>query len=96
MFEQGLIQEVEGLLSKGYSQDLKPLQSIGYAQVIRYLKGKITREQAQKDTATQTRRLAKRQLTWYRAQPEALWRSPAEEEKIVEEVLEFREMGEDN
>jgi len=75
MFASGLIQEVEGLLARGYSTQLKPLQAIGYRQVVQYLTGKIDRTEAEAEVIKQTKRYAKRQLTWLRSQPRLTWLS---------------------
>ncbi len=72
MIAAGLQAEVEGLLEKGFSSDLKPLQSIGYRQMIAYLENRLTLEQAVADIKQATRRYAKRQLTWFRHDREAL------------------------
>ena len=89
MFAAGLVEEVAGLLDRGYSPELKPLQSIGYKQVVQHLSGKLTREEACAETTKQTRRLAKRQLTWYRAQPDLRWVSPESVTKVTAEAAEF-------
>lgn len=77
MFEQGLVEEVEGLLAAGWSPALKPFGAIGYKETIQYLAGKLTLDEALEQTLFATRRYAKRQLTWFRGQmPEARWFHP--------------------
>lgn len=71
MIERGLENEVNGLLDKGFSPDLKPLKSIGYIQMARCLQGELTLERAIYEIKRETRRYAKRQLTWFRKMPEA-------------------------
>jgi tRNA dimethylallyltransferase len=73
MFAGGLPAEVEGLLRQGFRQDLKPLQSLGYAQTVRHLKGELTLEAAIASTQLETRRYAKRQLTWFRKERDLIW-----------------------
>ena len=73
MFERGLLDEVRGLLAQGLSGDEKPFESLGYKQVLAYLRGQITLEQAQESTEIETRQYAKRQLTWFRRDPRILW-----------------------
>jgi tRNA dimethylallyltransferase len=73
MFEGGLLEEVRGLLAQGLSGDEKPFESLGYKQVLAYLRGQITLEQAQESTEIETRQYAKRQLTWFRQDPRVLW-----------------------
>ncbi len=66
MMERGLVEEVESLLSRGISRSLKPFKSIGYSQIVNYLDGKISRDRAVYEAKRETRRYAKRQLTWFR------------------------------
>lgn len=65
MIEQGLVKEVESLV-KCYDASLQSLQTVGYREVIRYLNGEIEYAQMIEDIKTNTRRYAKRQLTWFR------------------------------
>lgn len=65
MIEVGLVGEVESLL-KRYDAGLQSLQTVGYREVIRYLNGEIAYAQMIEDIKTNTRRYAKRQLTWFR------------------------------
>jgi tRNA dimethylallyltransferase len=73
MFAKGLLTEVESLLDRGFNEQLKPLQSLGYAQSVRYLKGELTLAQAISSTQLETRRYAKRQLTWFRRERNLFW-----------------------
>ncbi len=66
MMERGLVEEVESLLSRGISRNSKPFKSIGYSQIVNYLDDKISRERAVYEIKRETRRYAKRQLTWFR------------------------------
>jgi tRNA dimethylallyltransferase len=75
MFTEGLVSEVEGLVKQGLS-DAPPMRSVGYAQALRVLRGELTEAAAIDDTARQTRRYAKRQLTWFRKEPGARWIAP--------------------
>lgn len=87
MFKQGLVAEVENLLKMGYTSDLKPLQAIGYRHIIAYLKGEYTLEKAKELIKRDTRRYAKRQLSWWRQDKEILWYQPQEKEAI-ERIIE--------
>lgn len=69
MIADGLIDEVRSLLERGYSPDLKPMQSLGYKQINLFLQGKLTLEEAIASIKQETRRYAKRQLTWFRKEP---------------------------
>ncbi len=73
MLEEGFVEEVEGLLAAGYSPDLRPLQSIGYRHIIGFLLGGMTLEEAVRELKRDTRRFAKRQLTWFRSEPGIEW-----------------------
>lgn len=66
MIEQGLINEVQSILDRGYSKDLQSLQTVGYREIISYLEGELSRDEAAEKIKTSTRRYAKRQLTWFR------------------------------
>jgi len=91
MMQEGLLEEVRGLLDKGYTPDLVSMQGIGYKEFIPYFNGECTLEEAVTQLKTNTRRFAKRQLTWFRRQIEGLWvdlsRSTGEE--AMADVLEY-------
>jgi tRNA dimethylallyltransferase len=73
LFENGLIEECAALLHKGAAAESKPLQSIGYKQAIRFLQGFCTLREAAAETGIRTAQYAKRQMTWFRAEPGAVW-----------------------
>lgn len=73
MLQQGLPAEVRGLLQKGYAKDLKSLQSLGYRHMITYLEGGWDWETTLQQLKRDTRRYAKRQLTWFCADPRIRW-----------------------
>ena len=89
MMESGLIQETEGLINKGYSPNLKPLKSLGYRHVIKYLQGEWDLDETVKRLQADTRRYAKRQLTWFRADPEVLWMTQGETNNIIKQIQGF-------
>lgn len=72
MFEQGLIEEVRGLLMNGFGPALRALRAVGYDEALAVLDGEMTREAAEARTSLRTRQLAKRQRTWSRHQAPAL------------------------
>jgi tRNA dimethylallyltransferase len=72
MFERGLVEETQRLLKK-YGVLAGPLSSLGYKQAVEYLHGEITREQALQAAQQAHRKYAKRQMTWFRREPEARW-----------------------
>ena len=73
MLEQGLVDEVRGLLSRGTDPLARPLQAIGYRQALSVLRGEMTLEEAERAIVTATLRFAKRQMTWFRHQAEVRW-----------------------
>lgn len=83
MIEKGWIEEVKNLLEKGYSPELKPFKAIGYKYIIQYLQGKISLEKAIELIQRDTRRYAKRQLTWFKKEPDIYWFNPDEKERIL-------------
>jgi len=72
MFEAGLIEETEQLLKK-YGAVAGPLGSLGYRQAVQLLDGELTREQALQAAQQAHRNYAKRQMTWFRREPEVEW-----------------------
>lgn len=65
MMDGGLLTEVQRLVGMGYTADLQPMRSIGYAELIRYLGGEMTLDEAVSAIKTNTRRYAKRQMTYF-------------------------------
>lgn len=72
MFDQGLIEETERLLQT-YGSTAWPLSSLGYKQAAQYLRGELTREQAVQAAQQGHRNYAKRQMTWFRREPDVVW-----------------------
>ena len=72
MVEQGLFREVEGLLAAGLSPESTAMQAIGYKEAVRSLQGELRREEAVDLIKQASRRYAKRQLTWFNRDKEAL------------------------
>jgi len=73
MMAAGLIDEVRALLDRGYAPDAPPLSTIGYKHLAACLRGQRTVQEAVALAKRDTRRLAKRQLTWFRRDPEIVW-----------------------
>ncbi len=73
MIENGLIEEVRGLLVKGYSRSANALNTVGYKEVFDYIDGMITKEEMIRLIKQNTRHFAKRQLTWFRADKRIKW-----------------------
>jgi tRNA dimethylallyltransferase len=88
MLAQGWLEEVQGLLSR-YPPDLKPLQALGYRHLINYLTGSWSWEEALTLLARDTRRYAKRQLTWFGSDKEIKWFAPGQREEMAAALVEF-------
>ncbi|MDW7652241.1 MAG: tRNA (adenosine(37)-N6)-dimethylallyltransferase MiaA [Bacillota bacterium] len=73
MMAAGLVEEVDKLLHSGVSPQAKSMQSLGYKQIVKYLKGEVSREAAVELIKRDTRRFAKRQLTWFRREHDIQW-----------------------
>ena len=85
MIEQGLIQEVEKLLEK-YDEFPTAMQGLGYKEVVEYLQGKISKEEMIDKIKMETRRYAKRQITWFKKNKKTIWIEPHDLQKILDEI----------
>ena len=73
MFEKGLVDEVKNLLNLGYTKDMVSMQGIGYKEIIKYLDKEYTFDETKEIIKRDSRRYAKRQLTWFRRYENAKW-----------------------
>lgn len=73
MLETGLVAEVEALKNQGYTRDMVSMQGLGYKEILDYLTGVCTLEEAVDTIKKETRHFAKRQLTWFRREKEVTW-----------------------
>ena len=73
MVERGFESEVRNLLQRGYSKNLNSLNSLGYKEMIAYINGKYNLYEAIQLIKQNTKRYAKRQMTWFKAQPNLIW-----------------------
>ncbi len=89
MIEAGLEQEVKGLLSLGYTEDLKPMQSIGYRHMADYINGRLSWDEALLTLKRDTRRYAKRQMTWFKSDSQTVWIEPGQIKDIIRLVKTF-------
>lgn len=76
--EDGLINETKMLLQKGYDLSLPSMSSLGYPEMIKYITGEMSLEEALELLQKNTRNYAKRQLTWFRREPDVIWISGEE------------------
>jgi tRNA dimethylallyltransferase len=88
MIQQGLKEEVERLLEMGYAPSLKAMQSLGYKQMAAYLQGEYNRPEAIRLIKRDTRRYARRQITWFKADPEIRWIEYPRDRSVVREMIE--------
>jgi len=91
MISGGLVDETKSILALGYSSDLNALNTVGYKEIISYLKGETDLSRAIELIKRNTRRFAKRQLTWFRKDNRINWidiRSGQELERIGKSILE--------
>jgi tRNA dimethylallyltransferase len=90
MLENGFLQEVKKLMEMGYGPELKPMQSLGYKQMVQFLLKEIGWDEAIRQMKRDTRHYAKRQWTWFKADPEIHWRDEStERQKIFLEIKSF-------
>lgn len=90
MFDQGLVDEVQGLVDEGYADALTSMQAIGYKEVIDAFQGAITMDEARELIKMRSRRYAKRQLSWFKRDSRITWYDLDEYSKsdVVGAVLE--------
>jgi tRNA dimethylallyltransferase len=89
MMAAGLEEEVRTLLARGYGPHLKPMQSIGYSHMAAFIAGAVSRADCIRTLQRDTRRFAKRQLTWFRADPDIRWLSPDRMPELVRKSKQF-------
>ncbi len=88
MLKEGLLEEVEALKKKGYTKDMVSMQGLGYKEILDYLNGKCTLEEAIYILKRDTRHFAKRQLTWFRRERDVIWINKDEYEHDEQRILE--------
>ncbi len=93
MVEQGLAAEVDSLIKRGYSTSLKSMGSLGYRHMATYLEGSWPFDEALTLLKRDTRRYAKRQMTWFRADQEIHWFAPADLKGMLDLAKTFLEEG---
>ncbi len=93
MLEAGLVEEVRALKEKGYTKDMVSMQGLGYKEILNYLDGFCTLEEAVYVLKRDTRHFAKRQLTWFRREREVCWIDKDlfayDNEKILERMAQI-------
>ena len=92
MFEAGLVKETEGLLGKGIENNRTAMQAIGYKEVIGHLRGEYSLDRAKELLKRDSRRYAKRQLTWFRKDDRIRWYeivSKGSIDTVASQILEY-------
>ncbi len=87
MFSRGLVDEVKGLWGRGYGEELVSMRGLGYKEVCGYLHGRYDREETIRLLKRNTRRYAKRQLTWFKKDKRIQW-IDMDEHETEKEVVE--------
>jgi len=88
MIKQGLTEEVARILEMGYAPFLKAMQSLGYKQIIAYLQGEYDLPEAVRLIKRDTRRYARRQITWFKGDPEIHWIEFPRDRGVVKDMIE--------
>lgn len=89
MVECGLLDEVNSLHNKGYSRSMNSMQGLGYKEILDYLDGKCTLDDAISKIKLETRHFAKRQLTWFRRERDVTWINKPDYLYDDKKILEF-------
>ncbi|MDB9822455.1 tRNA (adenosine(37)-N6)-dimethylallyltransferase MiaA [Deltaproteobacteria bacterium] len=89
MIKSGLLDETQELLKKGYSSKLRAMKSLGYRHAVEYLRKALNLEETILQLQRDTRRYSKRQLTWFKADPQMVWVEPGDSEFIKMKIEEF-------
>ncbi|MDO5590332.1 MAG: tRNA (adenosine(37)-N6)-dimethylallyltransferase MiaA [Lachnospiraceae bacterium] len=92
MIEEGLVEEVRSLKEKGYTSQMVSMQGLGYKEILAYLNGDCTLEEAIYTIKRDTRHFAKRQLTWFKRERDVIWidkeKYNYDEARILDAMLE--------
>ena len=89
MIDTGLVGEVTGLLEMGYASNLKSMQSIGYRHMVDFIQERCEWDETVRTLKRDTRRYAKRQLTWFKADPDLIWAEPEQFSEIRGRIKKF-------
>ena len=93
MLKEGLIEEVQALKNRGFTKNMVSMQGLGYKEILDYLDGNLTLEEAIYILKRDTRHFAKRQLTWFRRETSVSWIHKYEydynDEKILAAMLDI-------
>jgi tRNA dimethylallyltransferase len=90
--EKGLVQEVKKLVEMGYDNSTIAMQGIGYKEILSYLKGEITLDEAIYVLKRDTRHYAKRQLTWFNRMEDVTWIDIDQNSNLTEIIKNIKEV----
>jgi len=93
MWQSGLVEEVRGLLPQGLREGRTAARALGYQQVLAYLDGECTEQEAFDATVTGTRRFVRRQRTWFRRDPAITWLDGAREDLVDQAMRVVKGVG---
>lgn len=94
MVKAGFVDEVNMLLDMGYSSDLKSMQSIGYRHMIDFIAGRLSWDKTLSTLKRDTRRYAKRQIAWFKADAEVVWSTQEQITDIRQKIKAFLQIKE--
>ena len=89
MLDDGLVEEVRALRAKGYTRDMVSMQGLGYKEILDYLAGEISLEEAVYRIKRDTRHFAKRQITWFKRERDVIWLSKEEFQYQDDQLLQY-------
>ena len=89
MMEKGLVEEVKKLKEMGLHRNMVSMQGLGYKEILDYLDGKSTLEEAIYILKRETRHFAKRQLTWFKREKDVLWVDKREFDHDNDKILKY-------
>ncbi len=89
MLQEGLVEEVSGLAKKGYTKDMVSMQGLGYKEILSYLDGSYTFDEAVYILKRDTRHFAKRQLTWFKREKDIIWVNKQDFHYKENEILNY-------
>ncbi|WP_461816041.1 tRNA (adenosine(37)-N6)-dimethylallyltransferase MiaA [Faecalimonas sp.] len=89
MLKEGLVDEVRTLKEKGYNRDMTSMQGLGYKEILDYLNGVYSLEEAIYILKRDTRHFAKRQITWFKREKDVIWVNKDQLNYSEEKILEF-------
>ena len=89
MMEQGLLEEVRKLYRRGLTEEHGSMKGLGYKELLRYLKGECTLEEAVRTIKRDTRHFAKRQITWFKREKDVIWLNLPDFQYNQQAILEY-------